>query len=73
MSIFAKLKTLIVDPVEDGICVIRTMGLIGAVEWAIGGAKIALSQHPHLRQIGESLGITATSIAAAIRIKRPKA
>ena len=73
MNALTKLKSLIIDPVENAICVIRTMGLIGAVEWAIGGAKIALSQHPHLRQIGESLGITATSIAAAIRIKRPKA
>ena len=65
-----KLKALIIDPIEDGVCVIRTMGLVGAIEWCVGATKMAMSQHPHLREIGESLGIATTSIAAAIRIKR---
>ena len=70
MSVLTKFKTLFIDPVEDGICVIRTMGVIGAVGWCVGAFKIVLSAHPHLREIGESLGICTTSIAAAIRIKR---
>lgn len=69
MNMFGKMKTLFVDPVEDGVCVIRTMGIIGASAWAWGAWKIVTSGHPDLMSLGESLGVTVSSIGAAIRIK----
>ncbi len=64
-----RLKTLIVDPIENGVCIVRASGLAVLGTWT-GHAGWELWHHTaHLSTIADSGYKLILAVAAAIRVK----
>ena len=61
---------MLIDPVEQNICLVRLGGLVALVPWAVGAWRTATTLHPHLRPLGESGGGLIAALGAALSAKR---
>ncbi len=69
MITLTKLKTLIIDPIEDGVCIVRASGLAVLGTWT-GHAGWELWHHTaRLSTIADSGYKLILAVAAAIRVK----
>jgi len=62
--------SMLVDPIEDSLCLIRTTGLIAFFPWLVAAGRAAAATHPHLLPIAESGAAYLTSFGGSLSAKR---